>query len=103
MIDAIGHESVEVSTIDEALRALSSSDRFDCGLVDLNLSGVKSYPVAEALAAAGVPFAFSSGYNVGDVEPQFSARPFLTKPFRIQELEDVLTQLREERPADDIA
>jgi hypothetical protein len=36
---------------------------FDAAMLDVNLNGNKSYPVADALAARGVPFVFSTGYS----------------------------------------
>jgi DNA-binding response OmpR family regulator len=41
--------------IDQAL-ALIDAEGFDAAVLDLNLNGTKSYPVADALAAHGVPF-----------------------------------------------
>ncbi len=32
-------------------------------MVDINLNGNKSHEVADALAARGVPFVFSTGYS----------------------------------------
>jgi CheY-like chemotaxis protein len=48
-----------VGTVGEAL-ALVEARRFDAGMLDVNLDGDPSYPVAEALAARGVPFFFAT-------------------------------------------
>ena len=39
------------------------AEAIDAAVLDVNLKGQKSYPVADALAARGVPFVFSTGYN----------------------------------------
>jgi hypothetical protein len=35
----------------------------DVAVLDVNLSGQKSFPIADALVARSVPFAFSTGYH----------------------------------------
>jgi len=61
----------------------------DGALLDLNLSGEKVYPVAERLAARGVPFIFSTGAMAGIVDG-YSHVPLLTKPFKPRALEEAL-------------
>ncbi|HEX6011198.1 MAG TPA: response regulator [Geminicoccaceae bacterium] len=48
--------------VDQAL-ALLDAEAIDAALLDVNLNGHKSYPVADALAARGVPFVFSTAYH----------------------------------------
>jgi CheY-like chemotaxis protein len=72
--------------LEEAV-ALASSAAIDFAILDLNLGGKLSYPVADALAARGIPFIFSSGYGAGGLPPQFQHRPTIGKPFDPQELE----------------
>lgn len=50
------------ATLAEAL-ALTGEGGLDAALLDVNLGGERSYPVAEALAARGVPFLFLTGYG----------------------------------------
>jgi len=53
-------------------------------VLDLNLGpGHDGYPVAEALAARGLPFLFSTGYGRNGLHNGFRDRPVLTKPFKI--------------------
>ena len=66
MLADLGCESVTVAgTVEQAVALVESQD-FDAALLDMNLNGRKSDAVAEALAARGVPFAFSTGYNKND-------------------------------------
>jgi hypothetical protein len=49
--------------------------------------------VADALAARGVPFVFSTGYSGFDMRDGYRDRPVLKKPFPCEELVKVLTRL----------
>ena len=48
--------------VDKAL-ALLHAEAVDLAMLDVNLNGQRSYPVADALAAKGVPFVFLTGYT----------------------------------------
>jgi CheY-like chemotaxis protein len=97
MLADLGCEAVSAAaTVDQAL-ALIDAEVFDAAVLDVNLSGQKSFPVAEALAARGVPFAFSTGYgSLG--KDCYEDRPLLKKPFRDQELVGVFARLLPEGP-----
>ena len=57
-----GCTATSAATIDDALTLLDGTS-FDAAMLDVNLHGEKSYPVADALALRGIPFAFSTGYG----------------------------------------
>lgn len=59
---------------------------FDAALLDLNLNGDRSYAVADALVARGVPFAFATGYGAQGLREGDRGRPVLMKPYPAQEL-----------------
>jgi CheY-like chemotaxis protein len=83
-----------VSTLDEALARVSSLE-FDAAILDVNLNGCKSYPVAFALAAKSVPFLFSTGYGLVAIPDALRDVPVLAKPFEPADLERTLaTALR---------
>lgn len=89
----LGCESVSAAaTVDQAL-ALIDAQAFDAAMVDVNLDGRKSYAVADALAACGVPFVFSTGYSGPSLNDGYRDRPVLGKPYRPAELAEILTQL----------
>lgn len=67
------------STVKDALAVVEKATP-DCALLDLNLRGESSKPVAEVLAAMGVPFAFTSGYDAAGVSAQFPGRLAFPKP-----------------------
>lgn len=93
MLADLGCKSVSAAaTVDHAL-ALIEAQAFDAAMVDVNLDGRKSYLVADALAARGVPFVFSTGYSGQSLNDAYRDRPVLGKPYRNAELVEILTQL----------
>jgi len=90
MLADLGCQAVTVSaTIEDAL-ARVADNVFDVAMLDLNLGGIKSYPVADALAARGVPFFFSTGYGEKDIEAAYRDRPVLNKPVQAKHLVELL-------------
>ena len=93
MLADLGCECVgAAATVAQAL-ALIDSQAFDAAMVDVNLDGTKSYVVADALAARGVPFAFSTGYSGQSLGDGYRDRPVLGKPYRVADLVEILTRL----------
>ncbi len=82
MLADLGCKSVSAAaTVGQAL-ALIDAKAFDVALVDVNLDGKKSYSVADALVARGVPFVFSTGYSGQSLKDGYRDRPVLGKPYR---------------------
>jgi CheY-like chemotaxis protein len=93
MLTDLGGASVSAAaTVDKAL-ALIERQVFDIAMLDLNLNGIKSYPVAETLTARGVPFVFATGYSEHALGDRYRGRPMLKKPFKYEALVDSLTRL----------
>ena len=93
MLADLGCESVTAAaTVNEAL-ALIDSQGFDAAMLDVNLNGAKSYPVADALAARAVPFTFSTGYSDHGTSNGYADRPVLNKPFQQGKLVEIFTGL----------
>lgn len=89
----IGHEPVgPAARLDEAL-AMARDEALDAALLDLNLNGKETYPVADILAARGIPFAFATGYGPGGIPERYRNGPILPKPFRRADLERVLARM----------
>ena len=92
MLDDLGCESVfTAATVDQAV-TLIKGQVLDAAILDVNLKGTNSYPVADALAAQGVPFFFSTG-NGGHMADGYASRAVLRKPFKSDELATMLTGL----------
>ena len=63
---------------------------FDVAILDVNLNGEQTFPIAEALLDRGVPFVFSTGYGVTILAPPLQGVPVLAKPFQLRDLEIAL-------------
>ena len=50
-----------------AARQLIDAGKVDVALLDIQLNGETSLPVAETLLARGIPFAFMTGFGLRDV------------------------------------
>lgn len=86
MLFDLGAASVETAMgLDEARRVAETVD-VDFAVLDVNLSGDKSYPVAERLRARGVPFVFATGYGSKGHDPAWRDAPTVTKPFETEQL-----------------
>ncbi len=68
------------ATVRHAL-ALAGTERPDVAVLDFNLSGETCRPVADALAAAGVPFLVATGYGGDSPLPDHAGIEVLQKPY----------------------
>jgi CheY-like chemotaxis protein len=89
MLDLMGCEVAKSPRVPDALERIEAGG-IDIALLDLNLDGERSYAVAEALDAGGIPFAFMTGYHRDDLRPEWRERPVLQKPFVVEDLEQVM-------------
>lgn len=78
-------------SVSDAL-ALVERGGIDAAILDVNLrKGEQCWPVADALAAAGIPFILATGGDT--ILPQHAHRPVLTKPFTLDAVEKALDAL----------
>lgn len=69
------------ANLSDALAKAAAMD-FDIAILDVNLSGLPAFPVAELLLRRRIPFIFSTGYGASGVPEAFGTVPVLAKPFR---------------------
>jgi CheY-like chemotaxis protein len=93
MLEDLGHELVRVATCLEEAVAAAGSESVDLAILDLNLSGVLTYPAADVLAERGIPFIFATGYGSGGIKDAYSSRPTLQKPFNMEALGHAIRQV----------
>jgi DNA-binding response OmpR family regulator len=88
MLFDLGCEAiVTASSVDQAL-AIIDANVIDVAMLDSNLNGVSSNPVATKLAERGVPFFFATGQKSDGAGHKHPERPILKKPFSLGDLED---------------
>jgi len=79
-------------TVEDALRLLAD-ERPDAAVLDLNLAGESSIPVADRLADFGVPFVVATGYGAAGLPPKHRAAPVLAKPYDPADLRAALRRV----------
>jgi CheY-like chemotaxis protein len=84
-----------VASVSDAL-ALLEQRRVDLAVVDVNLGGEPSFPVADKLQAMGIPFLFTTGYGQLGLPAPYKDLPVLQKPFRKKDLQAALQALQED-------
>lgn len=93
MLEALGHDvAASIGQFDRALQA-AGNDPFDFAVLDINLDGKSSLPIADALQERGIPFIFTTGYGSHGLEGRFPGVPVLTKPYIQAELEQAIDAL----------
>ncbi|MBN8814733.1 MAG: response regulator [Sphingomonas sp.] len=91
-LDALGKECVGTCDTVLSARATIADENPDAVILDINLSGgEKSWPVADDLAARGIPFVLSSGGE--EVAEGHADRPRLGKPYTMDGVERALAAL----------
>jgi CheY-like chemotaxis protein len=91
MLEELGCEVAATSThIEEALQLARALD-IDLAILDINLGGKQSFPVADVLKSRGVPFMFATGYGAHILKPLYSGTPTLQKPFQLDDLQRMLS------------
>ncbi|SDC74563.1 HWE histidine kinase domain-containing protein [Belnapia rosea] len=90
----LGFDKVEVvGTVSAALSVLRRlGNQLAFALLDVNLGEQTSLPAAEALHAAGIPFAFATGYGTGlELPPKLAeVASVVPKPYRRQDIADLV-------------
>jgi len=77
--------------LEEAMRMVDLP--IDAAVLDANLNGVSVLPVAEALAARGVPFVFATGYGDSKMAPQGFGAPIIRKPYDVTQVAAALAEI----------
>jgi CheY-like chemotaxis protein len=92
LIEDAGMTPVSVYTIEDAMALLATSD-VRVAILDYAIHGESSEGVAKTLRERRIPFVLCSGSDLPDALEAFSGAPCLSKPFRDEELQDVVMSL----------
>jgi CheY-like chemotaxis protein len=88
----LGYDVVATAgRVDSATR-LAATLPLDLAIVDLNLNGERTDPVADILAARGVAIVFATGYGAAALDKRWADVPTLQKPFQSSELERAIAR-----------
>jgi CheY-like chemotaxis protein len=79
-----------VARFDRALE-FAREGEFDVAVLDLNLGGTLSYPIAEVIRGRGIPLIFATGYGTGGLRDTFRDCPTLQKPFSQSDFAQAVT------------
>jgi CheY-like chemotaxis protein len=81
--------------VDEGVDAVKASDgTLDCAVLDINLHGLKSFPIADALIAHNIPFVFTTGYSGAALPDIYRECPRYEKPFNPDRLITALAAIK---------
>jgi DNA-binding response OmpR family regulator len=91
-LDELGCVVAGVAADVEDAKELIAKVEFDLAVLDINLSGQFSFPIALILRERGIPYIFSSGYDsLSHVVPdEFAHDIIITKPYRLAEFAESL-------------
>lgn len=98
ILDALGCVPVgPAARLSEGLE-LARSAALDAAILDINLGGERSMPIAEALRLRGIPFAFATGYGAAP-EGFADQAPLIEKPYGERDVQWALRQLLGKMPS----
>lgn len=98
VFDSFGWTMVGPAARVHTALALINSETFDAVLLDVNLDGEMSWAAAAALQTRGIPFVFSTGYEISKLLPEsLKGSKFIKKPYNVTELENVILDAIKDR------
>ena len=77
--------------VDEAMALVDTP--MDAAVLDCNLNGESVIPMAQALAARGVPFLFATGYGESRGAPEGFDAPIIRKPYDVAQITSALADI----------
>lgn len=95
MFDALGLAEPAQATGNEEALAIIAAQPLAGALIDINLGDEKGWPIADALAERGIPFAFTSGGG-DQIPPAHAHRRLVAKPFRIDDIRQAIGEFSAE-------
>lgn len=92
ILEDAGCNVIVAGHLDQALILAQERD-LDAAILDENLHGTRSYPVADALIARAIPFIFATGYGETNSRELYPGRSVIAKPYRDRDVLAALTAL----------
>jgi CheY-like chemotaxis protein len=93
ILEDLGHEVGAVASRLLEACEVARTGSFDLAILDVNLDGEPSFPIADTLRSRGIPFAFATGYGSKGLEAAFANVPSLAKPFVAEDVDRLISEL----------
>jgi DNA-binding response OmpR family regulator len=87
MLEDLGFEVAGLGMRLETGLRLARTIEADVAILDINLDGKASFPIADILRERGIPFFFATGYGSRGLNDNYEGTFTLKKPFLTTELE----------------
>lgn len=88
----LGHGVAFIATRLDSAMAHAREDDIDFAVLDINVAGSPSFPVADILRRRGIPFVFTTGYGAEGLIDGYRTEIVVNKPFDTRDLERAMTQ-----------
>ena len=83
-----------VGPVGDAAKGLAlASDALDAAILDVNLEGTNSFPIADRLRVRRVPYMFLTGYDDWALPEIYRSAPRIAKPFPMRAVLDCIAHL----------
>ena len=92
LMERAGYRVLLVARLERGLE-LAVAEPIDAAILDINLAGQTSFPLADALQQRRIPFMFASGYGREGLSERHRDAMVLQKPYGMSEIKAALSAL----------
>lgn len=85
MLKRQGAQVLFASGIEEASEFIAAEE-IDLAILDVNVHGLQSYPVASMLTERAIPYIFATGYGDRSHPQEFADIPTVSKPYSAEDI-----------------
>ncbi|HEX5006392.1 MAG TPA: response regulator [Hyphomonadaceae bacterium] len=93
MLTDLGHRVTGVAMRLPQATEMAKDVEADVAILDINLDGRRSFPVAQMLRDRGVKLLFASGYGSPGLEAPFLEETIIKKPFEANDLKRAIARV----------
>jgi CheY-like chemotaxis protein len=91
ILKGLGVETVEIVASFKEAEKRAAGGRFDVAVLDVNINGQYSFPIATTIGQRGIPYVFATGYELRDRSVAgLDDAICVTKPYTSDRLRDAL-------------
>jgi DNA-binding response OmpR family regulator len=98
VLTGLGHAVAAIATRIDRAMVLARDGDIDFAILDINVAGSLSFPVADILRRRAIPFVFASGYGAQGLAGDHRSALVLKKPYELRNLERVMSQALANEP-----